>query len=155
MKPINSPHLTAMHRTELSAPVLFLHQNNLLKGTILDYGAGRGSDADFLAGKYHYTDVDRYDPFYFPTQPTRKYDTVLCTYVLNVITSTEAEKVLNVIVSLMEDNASAFITVRCRLTRFGFRPYRGGFVYYREVKLQLPVVHYNHDKRFIIYKLTK
>lgn len=155
MAPVNSPHLTAIQRKELSAPLLFLHQNNLLKGAILDYGAGRGTDAEFLTGKYHYAEVDQYDPFYYPCWPKRKYDTILCTYVLNVITSSEADKVLSSIISLMTDHATAYITVRCRLTKFGFRPYRGGFVYYREVKLALPVVHYNHDKRFIIYKLKK
>ena len=68
----NKSHLTAIKRTKLSVPIRGLD----LKGKrVLDYGCGRGSDADLLG-------ADKYDPYYFPERPTGKYDVILCTYVL-------------------------------------------------------------------------
>lgn len=50
-------------------------------GPILDWGCGHGDDVVYLRNAYGY------DPHHQPNLPTRgvKYNTVLCTYVLNTI----------------------------------------------------------------------
>jgi len=50
---------------------------------VLDWGCGRGADADYIMRDICY--CDRYDPHYQPDLPTHKFDTVLCTYVLCTI----------------------------------------------------------------------
>jgi len=55
----DQPHRTAMARSALSAPMRLLHRNNLLRGTVLDYGCGHGFDADELG-------LWSWDPHYRP-----------------------------------------------------------------------------------------
>ena len=52
---MDNSHKTAIKRNKLSAPMRYLSENNLLKGDLLDYGCGRGDDADLLS-------MDKYDP---------------------------------------------------------------------------------------------
>ena len=40
---------TAISRKAPSRPMRFLQEHDLLKGRMLDYGCGRGTDAKFLA----------------------------------------------------------------------------------------------------------
>lgn len=76
-----------MARKDMSAPARYLLQNNLIFGEVLDYGCGRGMDTAILKKKGF--KVQQYDPHYYPyTAPIIKdgrYDTILCTYVLNVV----------------------------------------------------------------------
>lgn len=78
-------HRTALYRTGLSKPVRLALDAGLIKqGTsILDYGCGRGSDADLLRD-LGYT-VSAWDPAFFPDEPKIPADVVNLGYVLNVI----------------------------------------------------------------------
>jgi hypothetical protein len=82
----NKAHLTAISRRTLSAPMRHLNSLALIPQTSksLDYGCGRGFDADQLG-------MDKFDPYHFPQATSPAYDVVTCNYVLNVIES-EAER---------------------------------------------------------------
>jgi len=103
-------YLTAIGRTKLSAPVQYLHDNGLLKGYILDYGCGRGTDVKFLE-MLGYA-CDKYDPHYQPYLSKHfQYDTVLCTFVLNVIEDVlERNRVMADIIKHCKGDA--YVTVR-------------------------------------------
>lgn len=99
-------HLTAIGRRSLSAPAKYLLGQGLIVGSILDYGCGRGGDAKRLK-------ADAYDPYYFPVEMYNKYDTILSTYVLNVILrSSDRDAVITTIKSLLHPGGNAYITVR-------------------------------------------
>ena len=69
-------HLTAIERTSLSYPARILLNQKKIKGKVLDFGCGIGKDVELLSNKGF--DIEGYDPFYFPSFPTEKYDTILC-----------------------------------------------------------------------------
>ena len=78
---MNKAHLTAITRNKMSAPVRCLIEKGLIKPQhkVLDYGCGKGFDADQQGW-------DKYDPHFFPVAPRKShYDIVICQYVLNVI----------------------------------------------------------------------
>jgi hypothetical protein len=60
----------------------FLNSLGLLRGKMLDYGCGRGFDAEYYG-------MDKYDPHYAPEFPKIKFDTITCNYVLNVVDAVE------------------------------------------------------------------
>jgi hypothetical protein len=78
----------------------------MIQGRVLDFGCGRGFDCNHL-------NCDGYDPYYQPDRPVGKYDTVLCHFVLNVL-STREERLA--VVAEVHDflcrNGNAFFTVR-------------------------------------------
>ena len=80
-KIVNNPQLTAIERTSISFPTRWLKQNNLLKGEILDFGCGFGFDTDQL--KEQGFDILGYDNYYRPDYPEKRFDTIVCNYVLN------------------------------------------------------------------------
>ena len=80
---INHPYLTAIKRTDLSLPVRYLLQYDLLKGRVLDFGCGFGYDTDELKRRGY--DITGYDYYYRPEYPEGKFDTIVCVYVLNVL----------------------------------------------------------------------
>lgn len=83
----------------------YLAQNSLFWGRVLDYGCGRGFDADqFMMLKY--------DPFYFPILPEGKFNFITCIYVFNVIEKEEEKKTLEKIKSLLIEGGIAYIAVR-------------------------------------------
>lgn len=87
MKYINElSYLSAPIRKRLSPFASYLLRNKLItkSDSILDYGCGYGTDAEFLRRKGF--SVDCYDPYYFPDFPTKQYSVVLCSYVLDVLT---------------------------------------------------------------------
>ena len=145
----NKSHLTAIYRKELSAPMKWLISKLLIKfGIALDYGCGRGSDAD-IYGFY------KYDPYYFPdtsclTPDT--YDTIICNYVLNVIEdSTVRDNIVKNIKNMLKSNGEAYIIVRRDVKKEGYTT-KG--TYQCNVVLNLPVVH-EKKNNYCIYKLTK
>ena len=115
----NNPHLTAKERTSISFPTRWLKQNNLLKGEILDFGCGFGFDADELQ-KEGYSIVG-YDIFYRPEYPTKRFDTIICNYVLNVLEPKEQAEVLMEVSELLKPTGTAYFTVRRDLKSEGFR----------------------------------
>lgn len=98
-------HLTAISRSKVSKPVEYLIQKNLLQGDILDYGCGYGYDALALG-------ADFYDKYYYPEKPVRQYDTIICNYVLNVVSEDEELEILRDIQRLLKPNGRAYISVR-------------------------------------------
>lgn len=112
-------HLTAIERTSLSYPARILLNQKKIKGKVLDFGCGIGKDVELLKNKGF--DITGYDPFYFPTFPTEKYDTILCFYVLNVLLPEEQAEVLMNVSSLLKPNGKAFFAVRRDIQHEGFR----------------------------------
>lgn len=133
-------HRTAIGRNKLSKPTRFLKENNLLTGNILDFGCGRGQDADRLM-------MDKYDPYYFSEYPTKKYDTIICNYVLNVISSEEQKQVISQIQELL--SGIAYITVRRDIKK----DIKTKFTTQRVVKLSYPSIF--KDSTMEIYKIEK
>ena len=99
------PHLTAIHRSKPSAPATRLNNAGLIKGRCMDYGCGWGRDAEDFG-------MDKYDTWFFPRKPRGLYDTILCTYVLNVVPVEQQEGILESIRGLLKPGGSAYITVR-------------------------------------------
>ncbi len=122
MKLGNNSHLTAIERKGPSFPLKTLIKRNVLQGQILDYGCGYGVDADYLVSKgYH---CDKFDPFYFPEVPQKKYDTIICFYVLNVLDKEEQSQVLLRISQLLKPSGHAFFAVRRDIIRDGQRMHK-------------------------------
>ncbi len=112
-------HLTVKERQEVSFPARQLFNRRLLHGRVLDFGSGLGADVDFLQQKG--LDITGYDPHYLPDPPRGRFDTILCTYVLNVLLPEEQAHVLMAISELLQPGGKAYFTVRRDLQREGFR----------------------------------
>jgi diadenosine tetraphosphate (Ap4A) HIT family hydrolase len=112
-------HLTAIDRIYLSSPSRYLLERNLLQGKILDFGCGLGKDVEILRAKGF--DIVGYDPYYFPHYPDRGFDTIICSYVLNVLMPPEQAQVLMEVSHLLQPGGKAYYAVRRDLKREGFR----------------------------------
>ncbi|MEI6070130.1 MAG: DNA phosphorothioation-associated putative methyltransferase, partial [Methylococcaceae bacterium] len=80
-------HLTALSRSNLSAPMQCLARHGFLEGnwTVFDYGCGRGDDIRNLIANA--ITVSGWDPHYAPEQPKQAADIVNLGFVINVIES--------------------------------------------------------------------
>ena len=85
-------HLTAKERETISFPARLLLDKKLLIGEVLDFGCGFGKDVELLKEKG--INIVGYDKYYFPEYPTKKYDTIICFYVLNVLLPEEQANLL-------------------------------------------------------------
>ena len=140
----NKKHITAKERKTPSAPMRYLADRGLLSGHTLDYGCGRGFDAEYY--KTH-----RYDPYYFPIPIfDNSYDTITCHYVLNVVDKKEEKEILLNINKLLKESGVAYLTVRRNIEKEGFTS-KG--TYQRNVILDLPILVSN--ARFCIYIMKK
>jgi len=110
--PQQSSYKTAIARTKLSSPASYVVANKLLVGTSLDFGCGRGTDADILQ-------IVKYDPHWFPFFPQSQFQTILCTYVLNTLPLEEEVKVIKTIQTLLTKSGTAYISVRRDLKKEG------------------------------------
>lgn len=116
----NNPnsHLTVKERKKPSLPVKVLFERKLINGSVLDFGCGLGIDVLFLRGKgFH---VTGFDPYYEPSFPESKFDTIICNYVLNVLLPEEQSHVLMAISELLKPGGKAFFSVRRDIKRNGF-----------------------------------
>ncbi|MFO8000079.1 MAG: bifunctional class I SAM-dependent methyltransferase/HIT family protein [Marinilabilia sp.] len=120
--PINHSHLTAKERDKMSFPTAWLLRNKLLNGEILDFGCGYGKDVEELKNIGFY--CDGYDNFHRPEYPKKKYDTIICQYVLNVLKPAEQQEVIMQVSSLLKPDGKAFFTVRRDLKFKGFRMHK-------------------------------
>ena len=103
---MSNAHKTAISRNKPSAPIRALDKAGLLVGRVLDYGSGKGRDACEYG-------MESYDPHFQPVMPDGYFDTIVCTFVLNVVPG-EAERVaiLSDIASRLTDTGCAYVTVR-------------------------------------------
>lgn len=136
-------HLTAIKRNKISAPMKYLMNYFKNGDRILDYGCGRGDDADRL-------NMEKYDPFYFPEMPTGEFDKIVCNYVLNVIED-ESERcsVIRSIRGLLRKDGVAYVSVRNDRDKLNGTTKRGtwqGFI-------ELPYERVKVTKGYIIYKI--
>jgi len=135
---------TAIKRSSPSVPLKWLLKNKEISEVHLDYGCGRGDDATYLG-------CDKFDPHYFPDVPTKKYDTITCTYVLNVIRyKKDRNEVLKDIKSLLNEGGVAYITVRRDIKREG-KTAIGTFQYLVDLELPLLV----NNGKCAIYELKR
>ncbi len=78
-------HLTALSRSNLSAPMQCLARHGFLNGefSVFDYGCGKGDDIRNLSANAIH--VSGWDPHYAPEQPKQAADIVNLGFVINVI----------------------------------------------------------------------
>lgn len=112
-------HLTAINRSKLSYPTRILLKKNRLNGSILDFGCGFGKDVSDLQSKGY--EICGFDPYYFPDYPKKKFDTIICHYVLNVVEREEQAKILFKISNLLKTGGKAYFTVRRDIKKNGYR----------------------------------
>jgi diadenosine tetraphosphate (Ap4A) HIT family hydrolase len=115
-------HLTAKERYTLSFPAKILLEKKVLIGDILDFGCGFGSDVKLLKAKG--LNVEGYDKFYFPDFPKKRFDTIICFYVLNVLLPEEQAAVLMELSQLVKPSGKVYIAVRRDLQFEGFRMHK-------------------------------
>lgn len=112
-------HLTAKERESLSFPAKILLNKGLLKGEVLDFGCGFGKDVELLKEKV--VNIEGYDKYYYPIYPSKKFDTIICFYVLNVLMLEEQAQVLIEISQLLKPSGKAYFAVRRDIHFEGFR----------------------------------
>lgn len=115
-------HLTAKERESLSFPAKFLLNKNFFVGDVLDFGCGFGKDVELLKEKG--INIVGYDKHYFPKYPEKKFDTIICFYVLNVLLPEEQASVLMELSQLVKPTGKVFIAVRRDLQFEGFRTHK-------------------------------
>jgi 2-polyprenyl-3-methyl-5-hydroxy-6-metoxy-1,4-benzoquinol methylase len=143
---MNKAHLTAISRKAPSAPMKYLHSAGLLNGKLLDYGCGKGFDADTFG-------MDKFDPFYFPNElQPNSFNTITCNYVLNVIENpVDREYVINQLLYLVKPEGTIFITVRADKKKLNGYTSKGtwqGFI-----ELKYPIL--RQTANYITYILRK
>ena len=158
MEPVtvkNKSYQTAIKRTDLSKPIREIMTKTgagvdlSWPKVVLDYGCGKGTDAKALG-------TDMYDPWYYPEIPTKQYDTILCTYVFNVIDGGDRLEAFFNILELLKPGGVAYITVRRDYKNWGknSKQYRVEFgeIDYNKFKLKS----FMHRKgQFETYQLFK
>jgi diadenosine tetraphosphate (Ap4A) HIT family hydrolase len=115
-------HLTAKEREYLSFPARLLLNKKLLVGDVLDFGCGFGKDVELLEVKG--IKIVGYDTHYFPKYPAKKFDTILCFYVLNVLMQEEQANVLMEVSQLLKPTGKAYFAIRRDLQYEGFRTHK-------------------------------
>jgi diadenosine tetraphosphate (Ap4A) HIT family hydrolase len=115
-------YFTAKERDNLSFPAKILLNKNLLTGDILDFGCGFGKDVELLKSKG--MNIEGYDKHYFPIFPTKRFDTIICFYVLNVLLQEEQATVLMELSKLVKPTGKVYIAVRRDLQYEGFRMHK-------------------------------
>ncbi len=106
-------HRTAISRSTLSMPMRTALRDQILAPTksVFDYGCGRGEDVRRL--NHLGFDVQGWDPYYAPDSSRTPADTVMLTYVLNVIEDVSERK--QTLLSAWELTRDVLV-VSCRLT---------------------------------------
>ena len=107
MKPTRPNWKTAIKRRAVSLPIRE-HLIDFLsdpKKRVLDYGCGKGYDADRLG-------MFKYDPHFFDDQPAGTFDHVYCGYVLNVMDKKEGQRVVDDMQALLKPRGTGYVVVR-------------------------------------------
>lgn len=145
-------HLTAKERETLSMPTRKLLKLNLLKGEILDFGCGFGNDVKFLKTKCF--NIVGYDSYYFPDLLNRKFDTIICNYVLNILTPEEQTSVLMSVSELLKPEGTAFFSVRrdIKTNRIVYNPKHNVKTFQANVKLPYASIFINKNSEIYKYQ---
>ncbi len=116
----------------------------LLKNkSILDYGCGKSVDYILIP------DVDRFDPHFYPEIKEKKYDVILCHYVINVVDEEEQNQIIEHIKSLLVSGGKAYFTVRRDIKEdIHYKDYSQRVIY-------LPYKTIKKHKDFEIYEWSK
>ena len=100
---------TARARKDISVPMKEILKGVSLEGKRgLDYGAGRGFDADALG-------LEKYDPnpkWGYDSIPEGRFDYIFCNYVLNVVDPSHVGVVVRDITSRLIEGGEAYFSVR-------------------------------------------
>jgi hypothetical protein len=105
---------TALTRKKVALPIrkhLLATLSDPCRRT-LDYGCGKGFDADRLG-------MFKYDPHFFPEAPCGPFWNVYCGYVLNVVSVKEGQQIVDDIHDLLGKRGRAFIVVRRDVKKAG------------------------------------
>jgi len=142
---MSKAHLTAIARKSPSAPMKWLAANDRIVGRALDYGCGRGYDADAYG-------MESYDPHYQPFLPVGPFETVTCNYVLNVVETVVGRlQVLQAIQYNLTPTGKAYITVRNDKRALRGTTSKG--TWQGHIILKLPVV--RSVAGYVTYELTR
>ena len=95
--------------------------------------------------------MDAYDPYYRPAEPAGRYDTIVCTLVLNALSRNNRAKVLARIQALLAEDGQAYLGVARDLPSTGKLGMHHSLQNY--VVLTLPSVYV--DAQLEIYRLSK
>ena len=138
-------HRTAIARKAPSAPMKQLKANGRLVGRMMDYGSGRGFDANHFR-------MESYDPYFDPVMPDGLFDTITCNFVLNVVES-EAERatILQDIRNRLEKTGRAYISVRTDHANLNGRTKIG--TWQGRIVLDAPIV--SKGSGFVTYCITR
>ena len=104
-------HRTAIKRKKTSAPLRHLQQTHpdLLRGKVVDFGSGRGADCRAIKARC-------YDPNHpsasTRTTPKGAYDTVLMTYVINVLPPEERAKAIRQAKKMVRKGGTLVVATR-------------------------------------------
>jgi DNA phosphorothioation-associated putative methyltransferase len=120
-------HLTALTRSNLSAPVQLLFRHGMLPpgSTVFDYGCGRGGDVTGLAANGFA--AHGWDPHFAPDQPIFEADVVNLGFVVNVIED-PAERVDALHRAFKLARRVMSIAVMLHGSDPAGRPFRDGFI---------------------------
>lgn len=146
-------HLTAKERESLSFPAKFVLNRNFLKGDVLDFGCGFGTDVELLKAKG--INIIGYDKHYYPNYPDNKFDTIICFYVLNVLLPEEQATVLMELSRLIKPNGKIYFALRRDLRYEGFRNHKihQKPTYQCNVKLPFKSIFKNENCEIYEYRL--
>lgn len=143
-------HFTAKEREKISYPARLLFEKNKLKGKVLDFGCGYGKDVEKLQQKN--ISVVGYDPHYFPLYPQKKFDTIICIYVLNVLFPQAQAEVLHQISNLLKLGGKAYFVVRRDVKYPGFRMHKIHKKQTYQCNVELPFTSILKMESFEIYE---
>jgi 2-polyprenyl-3-methyl-5-hydroxy-6-metoxy-1,4-benzoquinol methylase len=144
---LNRSHLTAIARKTASKPMQYLSAHGFLKGKMLDFGCGRGVDADTFG-------MAKYDPYFFKCDDFApdEFDTITCMYVLNVIPDEkERDAAIERILRWLRPDGWAYIAVRADKKELNGWTSRGTWQGY----IELPYRILHRTKEYDLYQLTK
>lgn len=139
---------SAVHRTKPSITIQWLQDQGLLVGDILDYGCGKGLDADHFG-------MDKYDPFdpswcNVSLDTDKRYDTIICNFVINILEPGEDIPLLENIQRLLKEDGNAYLIVLRHYRKMA--SYKGDVQHYIVMSLES----IRHVKqRYEIYRFTK
>lgn len=142
------PERTAKARTKPSGPIQSLFAKGYIRGDTLDYGGGKGADTQWLWEQTFDTTsglklIKHFDPNYFwngaqfveqtnKYKSTTQFDTVTCTYVLNVLFASDRDNVVSHIRSILKPSGKAYITVRADHRQVKGKPFQDGVITTRQ-----------------------